>query len=55
MAQQDVLWSLVVNRVIFMYFLHKVMYDLPGNTHYNIPARVHKSISEYLAAGWTCR
>lgn len=53
MAQQDILWSLVVNRVIFMYSLHK-MYDLPGNAHYNIPATVHKSTSEYFAAGQTC-
>lgn len=37
----------------FMYSLHKVMYDLPGNTHCNIPATVHKSTSEYVAARGT--
>lgn len=45
---------LVVNGVIFMCSRHKLMYELLGNTDCNIPATVHKSISEHLAAegGW---
>lgn len=35
----------------FLCTLHKLMYELPGNTHSNIPATVHKSTSEHLAAG----
>lgn len=34
-----------------MYSLHKLMYELPGNTHCNVPATVHKSTSEHSAAG----
>lgn len=30
---------------------NRLMYELSGNTHCNIPSTVHKSISEYLAAG----
>ena len=47
--------SLVVNMVIFMYSLYKLMYELPGYAHYNIPATVHKSTSEHLAVVLACR
>ncbi len=51
MTQQDIFWSLEENRVIFMYSLHKLMYEQPGNAHCNVTATVHKSTAEHLAAG----
>lgn len=51
MTQQDILWSLLVDVDIFMCSRHKLIYELLEGIRCNIPATVHKSISDHLAAG----